>query len=56
MGAKSVVRKVIALPLLPEWLARLTHTQATIFMAHRFAVPEIGISGQEPQARKGATI
>ena len=50
MGAKSVVRKVIALPLLPEWLARLTDTQATIFMAHRFSVPDGGLSAQEPQA------
>ena len=50
MGVKSVVRKVITLPLLPESLARLTQTRATIFMAHRFSVPELGVSGEDPQA------
>lgn len=39
----------MTVPVLPEWLAGLTHSEATIFMAHRFCVPELGISGHSPQ-------
>jgi peptidoglycan/xylan/chitin deacetylase (PgdA/CDA1 family) len=53
-GARSslyqkLFRRAMTLPLLPEWLAAMTHTEATIFMAHRFSVPELGVSGHDPQ-------
>jgi peptidoglycan/xylan/chitin deacetylase (PgdA/CDA1 family) len=37
------------LPGLPQLLAGATMTEATIFMAHRFAVPELGVEGHDPQ-------
>ena len=39
----------MTLPVLPECLAGFTHSEATVFMAHRFCVPELGISGHDPQ-------
>jgi hypothetical protein len=39
----------MVLPVLPEQLAMLTHSEATIFMAHRFNAPALGISGHNPQ-------
>ena len=39
----------MVLPVLPECVAGFTHSEATIFMAHRFCVPELGISGHDPQ-------
>src|SRR5688572_17032016 len=50
MSLKSVFKSVIAWPLLPECLGRLTKTHATVFMSHRFSAPELGVSGQDPQA------
>ena len=50
MGFKGLVRKVITLPLLPEWIGRWTDTQATVFMAHRFSAPDVGLAAQDPRA------
>ena len=54
LGARSTLTRrlfgrAMALPVLPECLAGFTHSEATIFMAHRFCVPELGISGHDPQ-------
>jgi peptidoglycan/xylan/chitin deacetylase (PgdA/CDA1 family) len=38
------------MPGVPHALARLTNTRATIFMLHRFSVPDLGISGHDPAA------
>ena len=46
---KRLFQRVMALPLLPECLAALTHSEATILMAHRFCDPDLGISGCDPQ-------
>ncbi len=37
------------MPGLPRLLAGATRTEATVFMAHRFAVPELGVEGHDPQ-------
>lgn len=47
--AKRLFWNAMTLPVLPEWLARVTRSEATIFMAGRFSVPELGISGHDPQ-------
>src|SRR5689334_9960024 len=47
--SRRLFRRLMALPALPEYLAGFTHSEATIFMAHRFCVPELGISGHDPQ-------
>src|SRR5580698_4753706 len=46
---KRAFRSVMAMPVLPECLAAFTHSDATIFMAHRFRIPELGIAGHDPQ-------
>jgi peptidoglycan/xylan/chitin deacetylase (PgdA/CDA1 family) len=38
----------LAAPGIPRMIASLTGTQATIFMLHRFAVPELSIAGHPP--------
>jgi len=40
----------MVLPVLPECLAGFTHSEATIFMAHRFCGPDLDISGHDPQS------
>jgi peptidoglycan/xylan/chitin deacetylase (PgdA/CDA1 family) len=46
---KRVLLTPLVLPGLAKVLSTLTNTQATIFMFHRFSVPELGISGHDPQ-------
>src|SRR3989442_8661899 len=46
---QKLFRRAMTLPLLSEWLAAMTPTEATIFMAHRFSVPALGVSGYDPQ-------
>src|SRR5437667_6461053 len=48
--SRRLFRRLMAVPVLPEWLAGFTHSEATIFMAHRFSVPELGISGHDPES------
>ena len=48
--SRRLFRRILALPVLPECIAGLTHADATIFMAHRFCDPETGVSGHNPQA------
>jgi len=47
---KRVLLKPLAMPGFAEALAALTDTRATIFMLHRFSVPELGVSGHDPAA------
>jgi peptidoglycan/xylan/chitin deacetylase (PgdA/CDA1 family) len=47
--SRRLFRMAMTTPLLPECLAGFTSSEATIFMAHRFCVPEFGISGHDPQ-------
>lgn len=42
--------KLLWVPGLTQALAALTDTRATIFMLHRFSVPELGVFGHEPAA------
>ncbi len=52
-GTKSLKRTMLRLLALPgpvDALARLTQTDATIFMLHRFSVPDHGINGHNPVA------
>jgi peptidoglycan/xylan/chitin deacetylase (PgdA/CDA1 family) len=48
--SKRLFRRVMVLPALPECLAHFTNSEATIFMAHRFCIPELGISGHDPKS------
>ena len=45
---KTVLRKAFSIPLFVEALSRLTNTRATIFMLHRFSVPDVGVHGHDP--------
>lgn len=45
---KKLYRTVVALPVLPELLAGVTHSEATVFMAHRFADRDAGVDGHDP--------
>lgn len=45
---KTVLLRPLAVPGLAEVLSTLTDTRATIFMCHRFSVPELGICGHDP--------
>jgi peptidoglycan/xylan/chitin deacetylase (PgdA/CDA1 family) len=47
---KRLFLKPLLVPVVPRALSRLTHTEATIFMLHRFRVPELGIDGHDVQA------
>lgn len=46
---RKLLRTTMVLPMWPEQIAKYTHSAATIFMAHRFSIPEWGISGHNPQ-------
>jgi peptidoglycan/xylan/chitin deacetylase (PgdA/CDA1 family) len=48
--SKRLFRAAMTLPVLPEWLAGLTHSEGTIFMAHRFHTPESGVAGHGPES------
>lgn len=45
---KQTLLKVLMMPALTESLAYLTKTRVSIFMMHRFSVPDLGISGHDP--------
>src|SRR5258708_37994506 len=45
---KRVLRKAFSIPLFVEALSRLTNTRATIFMLHRFSVPDLSVAGHDP--------
>jgi peptidoglycan/xylan/chitin deacetylase (PgdA/CDA1 family) len=45
---KRVLRKAFSIPGFVEALSRLTNTRATIFMLHRFSVPDVGVDGHDP--------
>src|SRR4051812_41525240 len=47
---KQSVLKVLAVPGVSNALSYLTSTQASIFMLHRFAVPDLGLPGHDPEA------
>ena len=47
---KSVLLAPLAAPGVSRLLASLTETPATIFMLHRFAVPELSLEGHSPEA------
>jgi peptidoglycan/xylan/chitin deacetylase (PgdA/CDA1 family) len=47
---KQKILKLLKLPGLAQSLAYLTNTQVSIFMLHRFSVPDLGISGHDPAA------
>jgi peptidoglycan/xylan/chitin deacetylase (PgdA/CDA1 family) len=47
---KSVLLKPLTLPGVAETLSALTRTNATIFMCHRFSVPELGVTGHNAAA------
>ena len=46
---KRGLLRPLAAPGVARMLAGLTETSATIFMLHRFAVPELSIEGHSPQ-------
>ena len=46
---KRALLRPLAAPGVSRMLAGLTETSATIFMLHRFAVPELSIEGHPPQ-------
>ncbi len=46
---KRILLTPLVFPGLAEVLANLTNTQFTIFMLHRFSVPELGVSGHNSQ-------
>ncbi len=47
---KRVLLAPLAAPGVSRILAGLTETSATVFMLHRFAVPELSIEGHSPEA------
>lgn len=47
---KRVLLAPLAAPGVSRLLADLTDTSATVFMLHRFAVPELSIEGHSPEA------
>jgi len=47
---KRVLLAPLAAPGVSRMLAGLTGTSATVFMLHRFAVPELSIEGHSPEA------
>ena len=53
-SASAILRRVLLLSLkapgIPRILAGLTGASATVFMLHRFAVPDFEIDGHSPQA------
>jgi peptidoglycan/xylan/chitin deacetylase (PgdA/CDA1 family) len=49
-AVKQGLLRLLALPGFTEALAALTNTRATIFMLHRFSVPELGVTGHAPAA------
>jgi peptidoglycan/xylan/chitin deacetylase (PgdA/CDA1 family) len=51
---KRAFLRILTLPGLPQLLSGLTRTEATIFMLHRFAVPELGVEGHDPEVLRVA--
>jgi peptidoglycan/xylan/chitin deacetylase (PgdA/CDA1 family) len=47
---KRILLKPLLMPGLANVLSALTDTHATIFMLHRFSVPELGVEGHDPAA------
>jgi len=47
---KQAALNLLTLPGVAPALSSLTDTQATIFMLHRFSIPDLGISGHDPEA------
>lgn len=45
---KRILLKPLGVPGLPQALAKLTNNHASIFMLHRFSMPEIGVAGLDP--------
>ena len=49
---KNLARRLfwgaMGLPVLPEIIGRLARSEATVFMAHRFSDPELGVPGHNP--------
>jgi peptidoglycan/xylan/chitin deacetylase (PgdA/CDA1 family) len=45
---KTLALKAITLPGVVDLLAGVTSTEVTVFVLHRFAVPELGIPGHDP--------
>jgi peptidoglycan/xylan/chitin deacetylase (PgdA/CDA1 family) len=54
----SVLKRIFLSPLLAPGVAQAvataTGTRATIFMLHRFSMPDLGVSGQEPASLRRA--
>jgi peptidoglycan/xylan/chitin deacetylase (PgdA/CDA1 family) len=51
---KRVLLKPLTIPGFAEALATLTRSRATIFMLHRFSVPDLGVSGHDSNALRRA--
>jgi len=49
-SVKRAMLNALLAPGVTETLSRITNTRATIFMLHRFRVPDLGISGHDPEA------
>jgi peptidoglycan/xylan/chitin deacetylase (PgdA/CDA1 family) len=47
---KRVLLKTLTLPAVANTLSRLTGTSATIFMLHRFSMPDLGVKGHDVNA------
>jgi peptidoglycan/xylan/chitin deacetylase (PgdA/CDA1 family) len=50
---KRAALRLLVMPGFSDALSYVTDTQATIFMMHRFAVPDLGIAGHDPAALRG---
>src|SRR5688572_27287631 len=50
---KTLAARALATPPLARW-APLLAGRATIFMMHRFAVPDLGVSGHDPEVVRSA--
>src|SRR5436190_14624982 len=47
---KCAILHLLTFPGLARALSSLTNTHASVFMLHRFAVPDLGVSGHDPKA------
>jgi peptidoglycan/xylan/chitin deacetylase (PgdA/CDA1 family) len=50
MFVKQTLKKLLVVPSITHALSYVTKTHATIFMLHRSSIPDLGISGVDPDA------
>jgi peptidoglycan/xylan/chitin deacetylase (PgdA/CDA1 family) len=53
-GPRNLLLRALRLPAVTRPLERVLRDRATVFMLHRFAVPDLGVAGHDPERLRSA--